>query len=66
VEQVTAFYEGAIKALGMSVKRQAVVSGGAELVILTGENRDSGRSLTATITTSDGGTTANILYKGRP
>ena len=65
-EQAAAFYEGAMKAAGMSVKRQAAASGGAQMVILTGENRESGRSLTATIATSDGGTTANILYKGRP
>ncbi|MCL6546407.1 MAG: hypothetical protein K6T61_14370 [Bryobacteraceae bacterium] len=66
VEQVTAFYEGAMKAVGMSVQRHAAVSGGAHLVILTGENRSAGHSMNATITSSDGGTAANILYKSRP
>lgn len=66
VERVAAFYEGELKAAGMAVQRQAVESGGAGLVILTGENRNTGRSLSATITSSDGGTTASILYKIRP
>lgn len=66
VEQVATFYEGELKAAGMVVRRQALQSGGAHLVILTGEDRQTGRSLSATVASSDGSTTANILYKNRP
>ena len=63
VEEVAAFYEREMKKAGMTVQRHSMQSGGSSTIMLIGEPGASGRTLSATITSSDEGTTAQIGYQ---
>lgn len=64
VEEVAAFYERELKAAGMKVQRQAVLSGEANMVILGGQGR-SGEEVNVTVMSTDEGTAAHLVYKLR-
>lgn len=65
VEEVTDFYEGALKKQGMTVRRQALMSGATEMALVEGKDDASGRSVTATVLSSDQGPTAQVVYQSK-
>jgi hypothetical protein len=63
VEAVAAFYEREIKAAGMTVQKHTMQSGNASMIMVMGENTSDGRSVDATVSATDQGTTAQIVYQ---
>ncbi len=62
VETVAAFYEREMKSAGMTVQKHSMQSGNTSAIMVMGENESDGRTLSATVSSTDGGTTAQIVY----
>jgi hypothetical protein len=62
VEEVAAFYEREIKSAGMTVQKHSMQSGGKGMIMVMGENNADGHSVSATVTSTEQGTTAQIIY----
>ncbi len=63
VEAVAAFYEREIKAAGMTVQKHTMQSGNTNMIMVMGENTSDGRSVNATVSSTDQGTVAQIVYQ---
>jgi hypothetical protein len=63
VDAVAAFYEREIKAAGMTVQKHSMQSGKTSAIMVMGENESDGRTLSATVSATDEGTTAQIVYQ---
>jgi hypothetical protein len=63
VETVAAFYEREIKAAGMTVQKHSMQSGNTSTIMVMGENTSDGRSMSATVSSTDQGTAAQIVYQ---
>ena len=63
VEAVAAFYEREIKAAGMTVQKHSMQSGKTSMIMVMGENTSDGRSVSATVSSTDQGTAAQIVYR---
>jgi hypothetical protein len=63
VEAVAAFYEREIKAAGMTVQKHSMQSGNTSTIMVMGENSSDGRSLSATVSSTEQGTSAQITYQ---
>jgi hypothetical protein len=62
IEQVAAFYEREIKSAGMTVQKHSMQSGNTSAITVMGENESDGRTLSATVSSTDEGTTAQVVY----
>jgi hypothetical protein len=62
VETVAAFYEREIKSAGMTVQKHSMQTGNTNTIMVMGENESDGRTLSATVSSSDQGTAAQIVY----
>jgi hypothetical protein len=63
VEAVAAFYEREIKSAGMTVQKHSMQSGNSSTIMVMGENAADGRSVSATVSSTDQGTAAQIVYQ---
>jgi hypothetical protein len=63
VEAVAAFYEREIKSAGMTVQKHSMQSGNSSTIMVMGENTSDGRSVSATVSSTDQGTAAQIVYR---
>jgi len=63
VEEVAAYYERELKREGMTVKRQAILSGETNMVMLTAQEPGSGHGVNATVLASGEGTVAQLVYQ---
>ena len=62
-DAVAAFYEREIKAAGMTVQKHSMQSGKTSTIMVMGGNESDGRTLSATVSSTDEGTTAQIAYQ---
>ncbi len=65
VEQVATYYEQQLKGAGMQVQRNAIQSGSQGMILVTGTDEASRRTVNATVTSNDQGTVAQIFYEGK-
>jgi hypothetical protein len=65
IQEVADFYEREMKAAGMTINRHSMSMGGGDAVMVMGENKSDGRILNATVSSSEGATTAQIVYQAK-
>jgi len=65
-EQVAAFYQRQLEDAGMKVERHSFQADNRRLLTVVGEDDVQRRTVTATISSSDEGTTAQIVYGQKP
>lgn len=63
VEAVAAFYEREIKSAGMTVQKHSMQTGNTSTIMVMGQNTSDGRSVSATVSSTDQGTAAQIVYQ---
>ena len=62
VQQVADYYEQQLKAAGMKIDRHSMQSGSGSMTMVSGTDDASRRSVVASVSSSDGGTVAHIVY----
>jgi hypothetical protein len=62
VEEVAAFYEREMKSAGMTVQKHSMKSDMDSTIMVMGEKNADGHSVSASITSTSQGTTAQIMY----
>jgi hypothetical protein len=62
VDEVAAFYERELKTAGMTIQKHSMSAGNKSTIMVMGENSSDGHTVTAAVTSTDQGTTAQIVY----
>jgi phosphotransferase system HPr-like phosphotransfer protein len=62
VEQVAAYYERELKSAGMTIQKHSMQADNKSTIMVMGENTSDGHTVTASVTSTDQGTTAQIIY----
>jgi hypothetical protein len=65
VQQVADYYEQQLKAAGMKIEKHSMQSGSGSMIMVSGTDDASRRSVVASVTSSDGGTVASIVYSAK-
>ena len=63
VDQVASFFEREMKGAGMAVQKNSMQSDGGGTTIVIGQDEASGRTVSATVSSSSEGTVAQITYQ---
>jgi hypothetical protein len=62
VEEVASFYERAMKSAGMTIQKHTMQADNKSTIMVMGENTSDGHTVTAAVSSTDQGTTAQIIY----
>jgi phosphotransferase system HPr-like phosphotransfer protein len=62
VEEVASFYEREMKSAGMKIQKHSMQADNKSTIMVMGESASDGHSVTASVTSTDQGTTAQIIY----
>ncbi len=62
VQQVADYYEQQLKAAGMKIEKNSMQSGSGSMTMVSGTDDASRRSVMVSVSSSDGGTVAHIVY----
>jgi uncharacterized protein YneF (UPF0154 family) len=65
VEQVAAYYEKELSGAGMTVQKHALNSGSGNAITVVGSNESNRRTVTAIVSSDDGGALAHVTYQTR-
>jgi hypothetical protein len=65
IQQVADYYEQQMKAAGMKIEKHSMQSGSDSMMMVSGTDDASRRSVVASVTSSEGGTVASIVYSAQ-